>query len=51
MTKKEINKNLNEIIEFSELREFINTLSKDILLVCVKLGFAIGLHLKNKIYL
>ena len=50
MTKKEINKNLNEIIEFSELREFINTPVKRYSTgMCVKLGFAIGLHLKNKI--
>ena len=50
MTKKDIDQNLEQIIEFSELKRFIHTPVKRYSTgMCVKLGFAIGLHLKNKI--
>lgn len=50
MSRYEISKNLNKIIDFSELENFIDTPVKRYSTgMCVKLGFAIGLHLNNKI--
>ena len=50
MEKKEIDNRLENIIQFSELSDFIMTPVKRYSTgMCVKLGFAIGLHLSNDI--